>query len=337
MIFASLATGLSSARGGETSGLAAGVIRTLPRTAAEVAAVHDKNEANACQPVPANEPLEIADFKHRVSYQLQSGDAGKPVQRVLEFEVSRRTVVTAGAAMDSADQNNLPLISGGKILSCVNDFYIGAQVRVHREGASGEPHLFHRPFGYIGAYKDPRRTQDYVDIVRNSVREIRSIGLYVKPGIDVTAETLRTLVLVNRNLVADAGTGTVLPNYEMFFVRARPDPDKPGDLLLHAFVTTKQRSLVHQLRQHQTPKTVDDCDIKSTIFFTDFGFGKLMPTGRASRRSVINHATTFSMAELDAYAQSQGWEGDALANLTETLDALIDGKLKPADKTADKN
>ncbi|HEX3870437.1 MAG TPA: hypothetical protein VHV77_08375, partial [Pirellulales bacterium] len=195
----------SSASAANDGALVAGVIRKLPRTDAELSEAHQTNEASACEPVPAGQPIEMPGFRHHVAYQVESvGSVGKPVRRRVEFEAGRLPVLAAAAQMTLDDQSNLPLISGGKILECVNKFYIAVEVRVHRRGPDGVPHLFYRPFGVVAAYNDPSKTQDFVDLVRASVRDFRGIGLFLKPGEPATPETLRTLVIVNKNTLAQA-------------------------------------------------------------------------------------------------------------------------------------
>ncbi|HEX4129546.1 MAG TPA: hypothetical protein VHZ24_05845 [Pirellulales bacterium] len=324
----------ASSAAAENDALVAGIIRRVPRTTEEVAAAHEKSTENACQPVDAKLPLEMSGFDDHVTYEVQSTAAdGRRTAQTMEFDVSRRTALAAGACMTPADQENLPLVSGSTILHCVNDFYIAVQLRVHRRTPNGVPHLFYRPFGAVASYADPQRTQAFVDLVRNSISEFRSLGLFLKPDEQPTAEALRTLVLVNKNVLVTSKPGVdppqTRPAYEYMFVRARPNDAAPGDLRLYTFLSSNGRQRLHYLGQYETPKTVDDCGVKTTIIFTEYGFGGLHPISRASRSTEIHGEASYPMSELDALAKRQAWRGDALDNLTETLDAVIDGKVKP--------
>jgi hypothetical protein len=80
------------------------------------------------------------------------------------------------------------------------------------------------------------------------------------------------------------------------------------------------------------PKTIDDCEIQSTIYFTEYGFANLYPTVRVSRHTTVMARSSFKMSALDEYVKTQGWQGDTLDNLTDVLDSVIDGRIdKPVD------
>jgi hypothetical protein len=316
-----------------------GVVRRLPKTEAEVVAFHQAAEALAATAVPTGEPLEIPDFKHRVAYRVSLPQDGRLVQQLLTFDACRRSVLSAGAEMTPEDQRDLPFLSGSKILDIVNSYYLSVQVRVHRHEADGVPHLYHVPFAAVTSYKDPHKAQEWTEMVRNSVREIRSLGLYVKPNVPATPDQLRTLFIINRNYIVTGGTPATgvqtRPNYEFMIVRARPavavrGSDTAEQLELHTFVTSHARQNLNYLGIYRRPQQLSDCTIRSIICFTEFGFGNLYPTSRVSRRSTVNSRITLPWAELEQFVTHQGWSGDALDNLTELLDAMIDGRLVPA-------
>ncbi len=322
----------SVAFAGDSYGLSAGIIRHLPRTDAEMKVAHDRADSEACEPVPAGQPLEVPGFRLKVPYKVTGvGTDGNPVPQTIEFEAGRRAVISAGAEMTAGDQGALPMISGNKILDCVNNFYIAVEVRVHRYGPDGVPHLFHRPLGVVGSYTDSTKTQDFVDLVRSSVRDFRSIGLLLKPDEPASAESLRTLVLVNRNNIVDSHGARPRPNYEFVSIRARPGAT-PDGLQLYTFITSGKRTKLHWVPPFVPPKSLGDCVIRSTVFFTEFGFANVFPTARASRSTLIKSQGVWPIATLDDFAKTQGMHGDALSNLTEVLDAVIDGRIAmPAD------
>lgn len=301
-----------------------GVIRQLPRTEAEVVDAHRAAEAMSCEQVGPGEALEIADFKHRPVYRLEISGQVVPT----EFEACRRTFLSLGANMLPQDQARLPFLSGGRILDTVNGNYIAVQVRIHRHGPNGAPHLYYKPYAAVAWYNNKQRAQEYNDMVRNSVRDIRSLGLYVKPGADADAAALRTLVMLSRNQVVTTPIDVAPPrtrsNYELGFVRAVPTAE--GNLTLHTFATTEQRRNLNYLGPYREPANVEQCSIKSFICFTDFGFGNIMPTARASRSSIVRSLTTWPLAQLDEYSQ-KNWSSGAFDSLNELLDAIIAGKV----------
>jgi len=148
---------------------------------------------------------------------------------------------------------------------------------------------------------------------------------------------LRTLVALHRSLADDArqaeleakGVTGREPHFELLCVRARVGGQSTERLVtLHAFATTEDRTRLHYLPPYRVPSKAADCSIKSTIYFTSYGFANLYPAAKATRRIEISDQASLAMADLDRYASSQGWEGDALANLSEVLDAIIDGRIR---------
>jgi hypothetical protein len=63
--------------------------------------------------------------------------------------------------------------------------------------------------------------------------------------------------------------------------------------------------------------------------FTKFGVGALEPTESAMRRQTIYSRAVYDMNDLDAYVKtSLKLTGTALENLNETLDGIIDNKIR---------
>ena len=75
------------------------------------------------------------------------------------------------------------------------------------------------------------------------------------------------------------------------------------------------------------PTSAATCSIRGTIYITSYSRG-VIPDKSATRRLTMSSVHLFALADLDDYAEQQGWSGDALDNLTETLDAIIDGQLR---------
>jgi hypothetical protein len=311
------------------------IIRHIPRTDAELAVLHERCADQGCEPIEDGLPLEVVGFNEPVAHHRSSVSAGSPRATVLES--SRRGVLSFGLDMAPDDQQQLPLLSGGKILEYVDRTYIAVQVRVERDTPSGEPFLHFQPTAVQGDYANRRTATPFTPMMRECVSQVRGLGLYLKPGQTAKAENLRTLVASHRSLADDArqaeleakGISGREQHFELLCVRARVGGQSTErQVTLHTFVTTEDRTRLRYLPAYRMPSKAADCSVKSTIYFTSYGFANLYPAAKSTRRIEVNAQTSFAMADLDRYASSQGWEAGALANLTEVLDAIIDGRIR---------
>lgn len=309
------------------------VTRTLhrvPRTEAEVAAAHSQSDY-ACAKLPSGSPMEIDDFTSRITYDVEVNQNGRQTVQAIPFSASRLGALSFGLDMSKADQRNLPLLSSSIIMGHINGTYVSIQARVHRELPDGKPYLHYRPLAAMGTYGKPKKSTALEDLAQESVDNVRGLGLFVKEGQPLSAEALRTLVVANKCTVAkvDAASGDtrLIPYYDLFFVRARVDGDK---VTLHSFATKDELSKLCYVRPYEPPGDSTECGVTSTIYFTEYAYAAQYPTAQAARACRYNSQAEFTMAELDRYAAASGWKGDALDNLTELLDAIIDGRVKTA-------
>jgi hypothetical protein len=304
-------------------------IHHVPRTIAEVAAAHAQSN-DACAQIPADAPLEIGDFASRIAYDVTPEGKGQQPARSCLYAASRRGALSFGLEMSKADQAKLPLLSSSIIMNHINGTYVSIQVRVHRELPDGQPYLHYRPLAAMGVYGKPLKSTSLEELVEESVANVRGLGLFVKPGQPLSAEALRTLVIANKCTVAkvDAASGStrLIPYYDLFFVRARVDGDK---IALHSFATKDELSKLCYVRPYESPDDSTECGVTSTIYFTKYAYAGQYPTAQAARACRYNSQAEFTMAELDRFAAASGWKGDALDNLTDLLDAIIDGRVKP--------
>jgi hypothetical protein len=299
------------------------MVRHIPRTESELAAAFAETADNACSAVPAGESLELLDFTAGPS---RSVDFGEGPQTVM-FEACRRGVLSFGLDITPDDQQDLPFLSGGKILECVTANYVCIQARLQR-AADGAAFLDHRPVAAVGAYTDPQQSQAFLAMMEESIKDVRGLGLFVKPDTAPTAETLRTLVVLHRNRIPASDPRGPADQYEFLFVRAQADDaSAAGAIRLHAFATSEARQRLHFLRPYAAPSKVDECSIKSLIYFTEYGLAGLYPIARAVRGTLVRSQSSYSLDELDRYAASQHLAGGAWNNLTETLDAVIAGRV----------
>lgn len=301
------------------------ILRRVPRTQEEMQVAFDKSKNSSVQ-VGVDEPLETPDFAGQTSYDVTIG--GK--KESLKFAYSRLGILSYGMEVAPPDQENLPSVSKNRILTRVGGDYISMQMRIHRDLSTGAVYLYYKPFAAVGSYAGGN-TQEFAPLMEDSVRDLRGLGLFVKTGEKIDPEALRTFVAVNKTTVVEEGMEEApmpptKPHYELQLVRARVDGDQ---VELHTFVTNEYGKQFHYLKPYHTPTTRDECDVVSVMYFTEYSAAKQSPSAKALRRTDFNGRASFSLAQLDEYAASAGWEGDALDNLTQLLDAIIDGKIKP--------
>ena len=305
------------------------LISRVPRTVAEVAEAHAQSNST-CARIPADAPMTIADFSSRITYDVALAGDNQQATRACLYAASRLGALSFGLEMSKADQANLPLLSSSIIMGHINGTYVSIQVRVHRELPDGKPYLYYRPLAAMGVYGKPEKSTTLEALVEESVDNVRGLGLFVKEGQPLAAETLRTLVIANKCTVAksDAADGStrLIPYYDLFFVRARVEGDKVS---LHSFTTKDELKKLCYLRPYKPPDDSTECGVTSTIYFTKYAYAAQYPTAQAARACRYNSQAEFTVAELNRFATACGWQGDALDNLTDLLDAIIDGRIKP--------
>lgn len=297
-------------------------IRVLPRGESELAAYHGRNRAEACEPLQASQPVRLTSYAAYLTYR----DTREYATRTPP-PTTRRHVISVGLDMLSTDQRDLPKLTRGRILGYLKENYLSVQARIRKDPDTGTLYLHHRPVAATVRFRGLPLTQDFIDPVAASVKDMRSLGLFLEDGEDPVPKNLRTLVIAHKAVWAvttDSRT-TLDPRYELVIVRARESgPDK---LDLHAFVTMENRTQLHYVRPSEQPLRPDDCCLKATVSFIEFSHAGLFPTVSVTRRTSVKSTATFLVADLDKYAREQGWAGTAFDHLNKTLDAIIDRKI----------
>ena len=294
------------------------LVRIVPRTESELSAAFGKAAGSACEQVDADEPLEITSFMPYLS--ARDSTDGLPVSS------SRRHALTVGLDMLRSDENDLPLVSRGKILEYLNDHFVSVQAREQRDLATDKLYLHDRPMAIVARFRGPKLTQGFEALVAESVRDIRSLGLYVKSRTRLKPEDMRTMVLVHKNTFFDdtlvTGTTRTKPNYELAFIHAR-DVGKEDQLEIHSFCTSHQRRQWHYLNPGYPPTRPIDCSIRGTITFTDFKYG-LVPAASVTRNFHVRARSSYRREDLSRYLASHSLNGEVYDNNTEILYAVID-------------
>ena len=162
-------------------------------------------------------------------------------------------------------------------------------------------------------------------------------GLFVKPGQPRTPKTLRTLVvsIKGSRIIPNKEPEAIetVPTLEMLFVRLRMGPVVAGQspaeaVRLYAFGTTDNLTKLVSFAPYAIPKGPNDCTIRSTVRITEYGLAGQLPSAHAGEASRAQTQNEFTIAQLNQYVRRAGLPGEALDNLTEVLDAIIDGKLR---------
>lgn len=313
---------------GEEADLVSRIIRDIPATEDEVVSAHEGSKW-MCRTLEPGEPLEIAGFSRKATLALPDNGGKNSAAANVVFDYSRLEALSLGLDMEKADRGNLPLFSGGIIQRHLDSEYISIQVQVLRDPRSGAIYLYHRPFAAILHYKDRKNTHDFTDQSRASAQDFRGLGLYIKPGDEITPENARTFVATNKCTLVKgqdaSGKVKTADTYDLVMVRARVVDD---EVTLHSFGTSEDRTRLHYLQQITLPKSADDCSVKTLLIFTEYKLAGQVPVASATRYAKYHGRGSFEIDDLHAFAEQQGWQGGALVNLTETLDAIIDGQTK---------
>lgn len=300
-------------------------VRVLPRSESELSAYHGRNRAEACEPLQSSQPVRLTSYTAYLTYR----DTREYATRTPP-PTTRRHVLSVGLDMLSTDQRDLPKLTRGRILGYLKENYLSVQARVRKDPDTGTLYLHHRPVAATVRFRGLPLTQDFIDPVAASIKDMRSLGLFLEDGEEPIPKNLRTLVIAHKAVwaVTTNARTTLDPRFEFVLIRAR---DTGSDQLdLHAFVTIENRTQLHYVRPSEQPLRPDDCCLKATVNFIEFSHAGLYPTVSVTRRTSVKSNATYLVADLDKYAREQGWSGTAFDHLNKTLDAIIDRKITPS-------
>ncbi len=293
----------------------------LPTEQFDVEQLHRESQANKCDALPAESPINLTSF---IPFAPDEHRAGVRRPGMLS---SRRSILTIGMDMTRQDRRDLPTLSGGEILDFLASQYVVIQVRVLKDPATGEEFLDHRPLGAIVSFSQPAMSMAPQPALTHSLQQYRGVGLFVPDGESEVPENLRTLVLLNRTERATSSTGDeTSPHYEYVFVRGRMSHQRPaGELQLYAFATTDDRTRLHLLHSRVSPRRPRDCTVTTFVRFTKYSYAGLLPEASVTRAARSAVKRSYSLSQLDDYSQHRGWGDSAFDRLTEMLDAIIEG------------
>jgi hypothetical protein len=246
---------------------------------------------------------------------------------------TRRYALSVGIEVLPDDQLRLPSLSKDKILDYLDSHYVSVQARVQKD-SKGVLYLHQRPIVATANFGRVRQTDDFHPAVVNAVKDMHAVGLYVPPKVSPTSENLRTAVLIHKytGLNAQAlkvGTNREEPHYEFVFIRGRSSTIGTK-LDLHVFVTTEERTKLHYVKPSQpAPGRFSDCLLRAQVYFTKYTDNGLVPSESVVRSQTVIAKGAYTLGALDSFVKETLKLTDALTNLSETLDAIIDNKVKP--------
>lgn len=296
-------------------------IRVLPITEQQVKFAFDRSLADACEQLPASQPLEMRSFTQFLT------DRDRRAGKGAKLPSTRQSVLSVGLEIAPSDRATLPKLSGGKIREYLETNCVLVQVRLRKDTLDRKLYFHHRPLAATAQFRGSRISQSFQPIVSGAIRDFHSIGLFVEEGKPIKAEELRTLVLVFRNNVLTSTTSTrTSEEYEYGFVRGR-EGRLPDRLEYHLFVTTDGRQNLHYMTPFIHPTRPAQCSILGSVAITDYDSTGLYPKESATRSFRLSKRATFTPEQISAFCEKESLEGGIHSNLTKVLDAAIDGKL----------
>ena len=287
------------------------VITQLPVGESELESAFSQGSRFRCQVLAPGQPLMLTNF---VALPLPPGQKNNEKLPPL---LRRMPALTVGLKIAPGDRKDLPTLSSRMILSYLDDHYMSIQAQVLKDPVTREIYLHPRPVAATAAYRGASVSAKSEPAVLDSIENFRSLGLLVKPDVEATPADLRTLVLLHRCDMAAIGSNTQ-PTYELVFIRATVENEEPK---LRAFVTSHNRTILHDLGDVTRPFTASSCDILASVFFTKYTNASLVPSESAVRTSQIG-GQQYSITDLEQYLNKNGVEGDIWANMLDVIDAL---------------
>jgi hypothetical protein len=295
---------------------------TLPHTQDAARTKFAQLGAFTLLPVREGEPLRMTGLAASVPESLGIKTTVRIGSRELPVPMARRSVMTLGLTMTAAEQATLPLLSASTIQSRIDRQFVTVQALVRRDLDTGRLCLHDRAAAAQLQFATPRISVNFEDLVKISLADTRSLGLFSVEDRRTATEPPRTLVLLTRN-------GTKLLEYCFLHARPAKTATEEDDLEIHAFSTTKDMTVVKYLRPFAIPQSTADCDIVGSIALTRYAADGLTPTAAEVRSLDIHSQAEFTVERLNAYAREQKLGEHYLDRLSDVLDAIVAGKLKP--------
>lgn len=293
------------------------IVYRLPETDDEMKSVYRRRRRYTARLIPQGQPLELGSFtQSMLGVRVEGKDAMNPF--------GRRHVLSVGIKVAPSDRSSLPRLSGRIINGYLDTHFVSVQARIVKDPVTRTQYLGPEPIAATGRFGGPSISDPMEIAVQNSISQLRGIGLLMKEGDEDTPENRRTLVMIHRYLYAPSGPATTADlRYELMFVRAR-ETDR-GELDLHAFSTSGNRSHLNYHGKTRRPRRMTDCDIQASVFFSEYSHASLVPTKGISRTSKSYGKLRYTIDALDASLKSADPNTSFWTDATLALDNIIDG------------
>jgi hypothetical protein len=305
-------------------------ISELPTSGSEIERAYINAATQGCDFLAAGDPMAINSFAAALTPRDQKENKNL---KAIPNPSTRRQMFTVGVEVAKEDIPKLPTLSSSTILDYLNTHYVSIQAKIQKDPARGTLYFHHRPIAATGTFSGAKLAEDFSVAVAATVKDLHSLGVYVPPKLEPKPENLRTIVLIHKHLAVEnnlvrPGADRIESRYEFVFVRGRPSL-AGNQLDMHVFTTSDDRRKLHYLKSGYGARRPADCTLKGEVMFTKWGVGSIEPTESAMRRQTINSQAVYEMNDLDAYVKtSLKLTGTAMENLNETLDGIIDRKIR---------
>jgi hypothetical protein len=293
------------------------IVYRLPETEKEIKSVYRRRARYKARLIPQGQPLELRSFTQgMLGVHINGKDAANPF--------ARRHVLSVGIKVSSSDRSSLPRLSGRIITGYLDTHFVSVQARIVKDVVSRKQYLGPEPIAVTGRFGGPSISDPMEIAVQNSISQLRGIGLLMQEGDEDVPENRRTLVMIHRYPFAPSGPAETAENrHELMFVRARET--EHGELDLHAFSTSGNRSHLNYHGRTRRPRRMKDCDVQASVFFSEYSHASLVPTKGISRVWKATSKVRYSIESVDASLKSTDPDATFWTHATQALDDIIDG------------
>ncbi len=301
------------------------VITSLPKSFVELEAVHRQRANDACEPLPANEPVSMGRWMSILTH----WDNRRKIPKELEF--SRREVLTIGLQIPQDDQLTLPMLSKERILTFLNENYLSLQLRLVRNGTTKQVHLHHRPVAVVTKYRSAGLSQDFVEPLGQKTKEIRGLGVLRSP--ESNPDPFQIAVWLFRSSWQTASERFPTIHHEFIFIRSKNgiESSQSDAIPLEVFATSEGRTRFHYFGVRTLPaseiRSVSNADLVGRIHFTHYASDGLHPSQSVTRSGEVRSSRVFSLRSVEKFMNEQGLVGDWQDHLPLILDGLADARI----------
>lgn len=299
------------------------VIREIPVSEFEVKSAYRRCRADSCEQVPVGEPQDLGSFMTYLTTRDRHLSKGPPLPSI------RKGALSIGLEIRGRDKTDLPALSRSQILDYIEKNYLTIQTRIRKDLLDRKLYYHHRPVAATCSYFGSRLTQKFEPLVAITTRDIRSLGVFVDPQVNlVKAEHLRTIVLLFPCQLLDPTTNRTNDDYEWVIIRG-VETNGGAALEPHVFVSKDSRARLVHLRSFTYPKRGIECGVLASIAITSYDRTGIFPTEAATRTYRVATRDEYTWQQLETYS-NETFDAGINVRLSSVLDDIIAGKITAA-------